>query len=87
MDSPEAPEAPEEPEGVEVAKAAGESVVGAEVGGRGVDRACLMISLSLEALYLAKGVVASDAMNGFKAARTRFVVSDIILREVELLHE
>jgi hypothetical protein len=30
MDSPEAPEALEEPEGVEVAKAAGESVVGAE---------------------------------------------------------
>ena len=52
MDSPEAPEAPEEPEGVEVAKAAGESVVGAEVGGRGVDRACLMISLSFEPILI-----------------------------------
>ncbi len=49
MDSPEAPE---EPEGVEVAKAAGESVVGAEVGGRGVDRACLMISLSFEPILI-----------------------------------
>ena len=48
---------------------------------------CLRDFTSLEALYLAKGVVARDAMNSFKAARTRFIVSDLILRKEELLHE
>jgi hypothetical protein len=54
MDSPEAPE---EPEGMEVAKAAGESVVATEVGGRGVDRACLMISLSFEPILISTSYV------------------------------